>query len=118
MTTRTTSQACPTAPPGEAPLAWDGSLRWHREARGWTQESLGRHSGLDRQLIGRLERGAVQRWRPEWMTSLAQALDVDVAVLFPPRPSLVPPRRGRRTSTARAARQIVLPQDQGLASTA
>jgi DNA-binding XRE family transcriptional regulator len=49
-----------------------------REARGWSQQTLGARCGLSRGSIGRIERGLVG---PSWATlrRLADAFDVDFA---------------------------------------
>jgi transcriptional regulator with XRE-family HTH domain len=69
-------------------------LRRHREARGWTQETLGEKSGLGRQTVARLEaterptrRGTESRVRN---VRLDEALALAAALRIPPAALWVP----------------------------
>jgi transcriptional regulator with XRE-family HTH domain len=55
-------------------------IREARESKGWTQELLGFHTGLDRSYVGSVERG---ERNPNFRTlvRIARALEVTVASL-------------------------------------
>lgn len=56
-----------------------------RNKKGWTQERLAKESGVNQTTISALERDETRI--PQWDTAkaLADALEVDPAVLFPTR---------------------------------
>lgn len=69
-----------TAIPSTAALRLGERVRDARNARGWSQEALGRYIGLPAQRIGRIEAG--QGYVPiEVIELLAAAFDVPPAVL-------------------------------------
>ncbi|HDR8858147.1 TPA: helix-turn-helix transcriptional regulator [Burkholderia territorii] len=57
------------------------NLRRMRAERGWTQEDLAEHSGLDRSFIAHVER-QVRNISLDNMERLARALDVPISKLF------------------------------------
>ncbi|CAG4891658.1 helix-turn-helix domain-containing protein [Paraburkholderia saeva] len=59
------------------------SLRRLREARGWSQEQLAGHAGLNRSYVGEVERGRAIA-SIVTVEKLAAALDVSVADLLCP----------------------------------
>ncbi len=59
------------------------ALRRLREARGWSQEQLAEHAGLNRSYVGEVERGAAIA-SIVTVEKLAAALDVSVADLLCP----------------------------------
>ena len=61
-------------------------LRELRLARGWTQEELGKISGVQRATISKIETGARSNIRSTTLTNLAKALGVpaDELLLRPP----------------------------------
>lgn len=57
--------------PKQARKRW--FLREYRKARGWTQEELAEHSGVQRSQISELENGA-ERYNQDVLEALARAL--------------------------------------------
>jgi transcriptional regulator with XRE-family HTH domain len=58
-------------------------VRVMRTARGLTQEELAHAAGLDRSVVGAIERGEIN-WGVVYLPALAKALDTDVQHLMPP----------------------------------
>ena len=56
-------------------------VRWHREARGWSQELLAHQAGLNRSYLGEIERAAAM---PSLATAakVAQALELPLSALI------------------------------------
>lgn len=56
-------------------------VRWHREARGWSQELLAHQAGLNRSYLGEIERAAAM---PSLATAakVAQALELTLSALI------------------------------------
>ncbi|MCX4163125.1 MULTISPECIES: helix-turn-helix domain-containing protein [Paraburkholderia] len=71
------------------------TVRRLREARGWSQEQLAEHAGLNRSYVGEIERGSVIA-SIVTVEKLAQALDATIAALLCALPSL----DSSRTATA------------------
>ena len=72
------------------------TVRRLREARGWSQEQLAEHAGLNRSYVGEIERGSVIA-SIVTVEKLAQALDATIAALLCASPVDSP-----RTATAAA----------------
>ena len=71
------------------------AVRWHREARGWSQELLAHQAGLNRSYVGEIERAAAM---PSLATAakVAQALELPLSALISrPPPWLELPHRDR-----------------------
>lgn len=65
---------------GRARRVTGENIRRLREARGWTQEELGDHSGLAAAHVGRIERGELDCGLTT-LESLALALGTDIGAL-------------------------------------
>lgn len=63
-------------------LAFGSRLRALRTDRGWSQEEFAHRADLDRTYVSGVERG-VRNPTLDVIARLAEALDVDVAELFP-----------------------------------
>ena len=69
-------------------------IRRLREARGWSQEELAEHAGLNRTFIGEIERGTVT---PSLVTvaKLSHAFGLPPSVLVKQGENLIAARRAR-----------------------
>lgn len=61
------------------------AVRQWRESRGWTQEQLAAHAGLNRTYVGEIERGSCIA-SILTVEKLAQALNVPIALLLTVQP--------------------------------
>jgi len=57
-------------------------LKSHREAAGLTTRALGAKAGVDDSTVVRLEQGIRSSPRPDVLSKLAEALDINLADLF------------------------------------
>jgi transcriptional regulator with XRE-family HTH domain len=68
----------------------DGIIRQLRDERGWSQDDLAKKTGLNKQSIFRIEKGEKRGPRPETITKLCKAFEVEPMALTgspAPRPS-------------------------------
>jgi transcriptional regulator with XRE-family HTH domain len=97
-----------------------------RLAVGWSRSKLARLAGMSPRLLGRLERGETP-WKIPQLEACAAALDVPVATLYTPEPSVpeapsvAHPQRDRPREThrlwcacGRVALYVVLPRAAGV----
>jgi transcriptional regulator with XRE-family HTH domain len=72
------------------------AVRQLRDARGWSQEELADHSGLNRSFVGEIERGEVT-FSLSTLAKLAHAFDMMPSVLVKRGESLGVARNERET---------------------